>query len=80
MPAIQLNQDEVRKARKGCQYSNEERNILQKYKAAYKATINHSERDLLLRSRIFPDMYNFWFQKEQVMPTETETAVRRKVL
>jgi hypothetical protein len=79
MIAIQDIQEPVRKARKGCQYTDEERAVLGKFKAAYKATTNHSQRDALMRGSIFPEMWNFWFQKEQVMPTEEQTLSRRKV-
>lgn len=72
-------QAEGRKQRKGCQYTTEERAILGNYKVAYKATTTHAERDALLRGSIFPDIYNYWFQKEGGSPPEAEIAIRRKV-
>jgi Ni,Fe-hydrogenase III component G len=68
-----------RKIRKESQYTQEERTVLGKYRAEYKATTTHSQRDTLVRGKIFPDMFNFWYQKEQRLPNETETEERKKV-
>lgn len=72
-------QEQGRKVRKDSQYTAEERAVLTVYKKAYKATTSYSQRDALLRGSIFPDIFNFWYIKEQSMPTETETLERRKV-
>jgi hypothetical protein len=79
MPGIDATLEPTRKARKGSLYTDEERVILGKYKAAYKATTTHSQRDALLRGSIFPEIFNYWFQKEQIMPIESEIVIRRKV-
>ena len=68
-----------RKTRKECLYTDEERAIMAKYKEAYKATINHNERESLLRNHIFPDIFNFWYKEEQDMPDGPEIERKRKV-
>jgi hypothetical protein len=80
LPAVlQKIRDQAGKTRKGCQYTNEEKAILGKYKEEYRALTTHEDRDLLLRNKILVDIFNHWFRKEQVMPSPEEIVTRRKV-
>ena len=45
---------------KGCQYNVEELKVLGKYKDEYKSKTTHQEREGLLRSKIFVDIFNHW--------------------
>jgi len=69
----------ARKSRRTCIYTLEERAVLGVYKREYKASTNHHERGNLLRNRLLPAIFNHWYQKDQVMPSEDVALKRRKV-
>lgn len=73
-------QGQTRRARQECRYTEEERAVLSKYKEEYRSKTNHDERDQLLREKVFVDIFNYWFAKEQVMPSPSENKKRIEVL
>jgi hypothetical protein len=68
----------VRKTRGDCQYTREETAVLNAHKAEYRKTTTHAERDILLRTAIFPDIFTHWDVKGTPIE-ESEVSGRMKV-
>lgn len=67
------------KPRKDCAYSPAELAILRKYKARYKATTTHAQRETLLRTELLKNIHNYWFEKEGKKPPGDEIKRRTDV-
>jgi hypothetical protein len=61
LPRIQAPR--TRRPRGDCKYTREETAILSKYKAQYQKTTTYAERDVLLRTKICVDLFNYWIDK-----------------
>jgi hypothetical protein len=61
LPRIQAPR--TRKPRGDCKYTREEIAILNKYKAQYMKTTTYADRDVLLRTKICVDLFNYWIDK-----------------
>ena len=74
-----------RRSRRNAQYTLEERAVLRQYKAAYKETATHQQRENLLRNELLPAIHNYWYElekrnnQEPVLPSAAETQTRNKV-
>ena len=65
--------------RRDCLYTSEEWEVLSKYKEEYKSLRTQEEREALLKGKIFVDMFNFWYNEEQSIPSAEECNHRIKV-
>lgn len=80
-PAVVLVIPErTHKPRKGCQYNEEERAVLSKHKAEYKSKTTPAEREEVVRNKILVDIFNYWYDKEKIMPSEVLFQQRIQVL
>jgi hypothetical protein len=59
-------------------YSPEDRKVLNMFKDEYRRKVDSKQRDELLRSKIFPSMFNYWKTAPNTL-TEEEKSVRSKV-
>jgi hypothetical protein len=50
----------VKKARKDCQYTAEERKVLHKFKEEYRSQVTSDARGHVFRSKILPAIFNYW--------------------
>jgi hypothetical protein len=78
LPRLQALLEKTRKPRTGCQYSPKELAILNKYKAAYLNKTTHSERDIMLRTEMFVDIFNYW-ETKGIYIEDTEVLGHMKV-
>ena len=60
------------------QYSSADRQVLNMFKDEYRQKVDSKERDALLRSKIFPSMFNHWKTPPESL-TEEEKSRRLKV-
>jgi hypothetical protein len=59
-------------------YSPEDRKVLSTFKDEYRRKVDSKQRDELLRSKIFPSVFNHWKTAPDTL-TEEEKSVRSKV-
>lgn len=67
-----------RQARGDCQYTPQELAVLNKHKAAYRKTTTHAQRDQMMRTKIYVDIFNYW-DDIGIPLDETVTNRRMKV-
>lgn len=68
--ALQLIQANTRKTRKECQYSREERGVINKYKQEYRDLTTTRERANLFQTKILVDIFNFWDSRKEDLADE----------
>ena len=76
LPAMQ---GEGTKPRKGCRYSQAERDVLSRHKEEYKSKATPEEREQVLKQKVFVDIFNHWYTTEGTMPSEAESKERVSV-
>jgi hypothetical protein len=69
----------ARKHRKDAFYSPAEMTILVKHKQEYRTQPTRELRGNVLRTKILPDLYNYWVEKGTEPQTEEESTARMKV-
>jgi hypothetical protein len=72
-------QGEGTMSRKGCRYSQAERDVLSRHKEEYKSKTTPEEREQVLKQKVFVDIFNHWFATEGTMPGEEESKKRVSV-
>jgi hypothetical protein len=65
-------------ARTTPQYSIEDRNVLNTFKEEYRRKVDVQQRNTMLRSKIFPSMFNHWRTPLESL-SEKEKSDRLKV-
>ena len=60
LPRFQAPYLKSRRPREGCLYNPQEVAILNKYKEEYRNKTTHEERDLVLRTEMFVEIFNYW--------------------
>jgi hypothetical protein len=78
-PPTEQPAGKARKARKDSRYSAEEHAVLDKFKGRYLATTTHTQRQWLLRDKVFTSMLNYWAAKEGRKPVGEEKDRRTGV-
>lgn len=56
----QIIEENSRKTRKGCRYTEEERRVIGKYKKEYRKLTTREARAHLFQTKILVDIFNFW--------------------
>ena len=59
-------------------YSKEDLKVLNMFKEEYRRLVDSKQRDAMLRTKIFPSMFNHWKEKPDCFPEE-EKELRLKV-
>lgn len=57
-------------------YSSEERAVIDVYKKEYLEATSAAARKHIAQTQIFPDLFNYWAQKEMVDPDDTQTRAK----
>ena len=70
----------ARKLRKDAFYSPAERTILNKYKQEYRMQPTRELRGNVLRTKILPDLFNYWDHEGLGPETDEESTVCMKVI
>lgn len=65
----QLMTPKPRKQRKECEYTKQERAIMERYKEDFKRTTGQ-ERDGILRGKLLVDLFNFWHKRGMYVAAE----------
>ena len=68
-----------RGSRRKCQYTEDEKKILENYKEEYRKTTTTAERHNLLRNHILVNIFNFWYEKGIVTPSIEEEALSERI-
>ena len=55
-----FNTRKSRKARSGCEYTPKEREVIRVYKEEYREQTSKELRGLVFRTKILPDIFNYW--------------------
>ena len=64
-------------------YSKEERLLIDKYREKYQAATSPSQRKMIAKLKIFPELFNYWKGKGKVYnneETERKTKVRSSLI
>ena len=69
----------TRKARQDCQYTAEERNAIRMHKDEYRSQTTRVSRGHIFKTKILPDMFNYWTNNGALSLSEDEVAKRVKV-
>jgi hypothetical protein len=80
VPIVQAihERSRIRQPRKGCLYNSEELLVMNKHKEAYRSQTTQRDRESLLRTAIFVDIFNYWDFK-QIPLDEKEIKDRMQV-
>jgi len=62
-----------------CQYTEEEKKILEIHKEEYKKTTTTTERHNLLRNHILVNIFNYWYEKGIVTPSIVEEELSERI-
>ena len=68
-----------RKARQPCLYSGEERQVIEVYKEEYRSQLTKERRGHIFKTKILPDILNFWTKGGTICLGEVEVTKRVKV-
>ena len=66
-------------SRKDAFYSREELSVIGKYKEEYREQTTREARAEILKTKILPDIFNFWLEKGTAPKGEEESTRRMKV-
>jgi hypothetical protein len=61
---LQTIQENSRKTREGCRYTEEERRVIGKYKKEYRKLTTREARAELFQTKILVDIFNFWDSRQ----------------
>jgi hypothetical protein len=70
----------ARKPRKDSLYSVEERKIMNQFKAEYRRQPTKEQRGDVIRSKLLPNLYNYWVQLGTAPKSTEESLSRLKVI
>lgn len=65
--------------KKKCRYSDEEKEVLNKYRDEYRKKTTTDERHNLLRSHILVDIFNFWYKEGKVTTEIGEVKFSQRI-
>ena len=68
-----------RKQRTDCTVPMEVREVMEPFKAAYKAQVNKHGRAHIFRTQILPAVFNYWYRVQDYARNEEECCERMKV-
>jgi hypothetical protein len=69
----------IRKPRKDCKYTADERAVFQQYKEEYKSQTTSQGHGHMFRSKILPDIFNYWTDNGKVLMSSEEMDGHVKV-
>jgi hypothetical protein len=73
------NTRKFRKPRHPCQYTAEERKVFQRYKEEYRSQTTKERRGYIFKTKILPDLFNYWTDDGAMTLSDEEAAKRVKV-
>ena len=73
------NTTKMRKARSGCEFTAEERGAFAVHKEEYRSQTTKERRAHIFKTKILPDMFNYWTDHGAVSISQEEIANRVKV-
>ena len=77
-----MSKSQVQKSRKpraDCTLTQDERDVLGRYKYEYKSEPNSKARGQIFKGKILPDIFNYWTDNGAVEMDSDETSERVKV-
>jgi len=77
---LQTIQEKARKTRKECQYTEEERTVIGKYKSEYRKLTTRDGRADLFKTKILVDIFNYWDNRQEDLQEEaTNTRIKVQI-
>jgi hypothetical protein len=73
------NLQNSRRPRKDALYSQEEIEVIGKYKGEYKQQTTRELRAHIIKTKILVDLFNFWLEQGRAPTNEEESTTRIKV-